>query len=128
MLSVCLCSSESVGEPYPETLQITNIMFNLKLTPGEFAFKSQQMMKPFNLQHVGVTDHTLCKNTDWRLYLLFYKEFIILYKVTVAPGGISFAFRAVMSFKKKYFTLLQNAAFQVEGRVRSLIKKVIQND
>lgn len=56
--------------------------------------------------------------------MLFYKEFIILYNVIVAPGDISFAFRAVMYFKKKtYFTLLQNAAFQVEGRVRSLIKK-----
>lgn len=69
MLSVCLYSSEGVGEPYPETLQIGNIMFNLKLTPGEFAFKSQLMMKPFNLQPVRVTDHTLCNK--YRLETVF---------------------------------------------------------
>lgn len=69
MLSLFFSSSESVGEPYLETLQITNIIFNLKMTIREFAFKTQLMMMLFNLQHVRVTDHTLCN--EYRLETVY---------------------------------------------------------
>lgn len=61
MLSLFFSSSESVGEPYPETLQITNITFNLKClckmsNVGKFSLKTQ-LIKLANLQHISPTAH-----------------------------------------------------------------------
>lgn len=84
------------------------------MTIAEFAFKTQLMMKLFNLRGTEEQTTPYAISTDWKLYLLFYKEFIILYNMLLLHLEV---FPRCNVLIKPYFTLykMQHFTIKAEG-------------